>query len=273
MTDAIAATSSSASSNSILQNYINSQKTSSTTTSGSSSSSSSATAAAAATQTALSSVTGNFNTFLNILTTQLKNQDPTSATDPNQFTQELVQFSGVEQQLNTNSKLDQLISAVNPNGITPLLNYVGQSVEATSPNDQIVVQSGSSSFGYTLPSTAANVALTVKDSTGATVATLNGPTATGLNRLTWDGQTSSGTTAPDGTYTLGVAATDSNGKAITVTDVRTIGVVTGVQTGSNGTSTLSLGGLSIADTAVDAVFSGTSSNSTAASTQSQSTSG
>src|SRR5580658_6635295 len=60
--------------------------------------------------TSASSIGSNFNTFINILTTQLQNQDPTNATDPNQFTQELVEFAGVEQQLNTNNDLQTLIN-------------------------------------------------------------------------------------------------------------------------------------------------------------------
>ena len=61
------------------------------------------------TQNALSQLSGNFSDFLNMLMTQLQNQDPTSPLDTNQFTSELVQFSGVEQQINTNNSLTQLI--------------------------------------------------------------------------------------------------------------------------------------------------------------------
>ena len=57
----------------------------------------------------LASLSSNFNNFLSMLMTQLKNQDPTSPMDTNQFTSELVQFSSVEQQINTNTSLTQLI--------------------------------------------------------------------------------------------------------------------------------------------------------------------
>jgi flagellar basal-body rod modification protein FlgD len=66
--------------------------------------------AAAANSTAASQLAGNFNEFLQLLTTQLQNQDPLSPLDPNQFTQELVQFSSVEQQIQTNQSLTTLIS-------------------------------------------------------------------------------------------------------------------------------------------------------------------
>ena len=249
---------SSVSDSTILQNYINSQATAAKASAATTSSTSGTTASTTA--TAISSVTGNFNTFLNILTTQLKNQDPTSATDPNQFTQELVQFSGVEQQINTNSKLDQLISVNSPNGVTPLLSYVGKTIEAPATNNQIVLQNGSAQFAYTLPSTASNVTLTMQDSTGTTVATMNGPTATGLDRVVWNGSTATGTAA-DGVYTLNVAATDSSGKALTVSDVRLIGTVTSVQTDSSNATTLYVGGASVKASTVDAVFGATSSSS------------
>ena len=96
-------------------------------------------------------VTGNFNTFLKILTTQLQNQDPTSPMDTNQFTQELVEFSGVEQQLNTNSLLQQLVTASGAGGVKSLLGYVGQFVEAPA-NNQLLIQGGQADLSYTLAS-------------------------------------------------------------------------------------------------------------------------
>lgn len=250
----VASVASSVSNSTLIQNYINSQ-TAAQKAAASSSTSSSTGSTASSTATSISDITGDFNTFLKILTTQLQNQDPTDATDPNQFTQELVQFSGVEQQIDTNAKLDTLISASNPNGITPLLNYVGKYVEAPITNNDIVVQNGTSQFAYNLPSTASSATITISDSSGNTVATMNGPTTAGLNRISWNGTESDGSTqAPDGTYTMKLAATDSSGKSMSVTDIRMIGQVTGIQTDSNQNSTLSIGGVSVKDTAIDAVF-------------------
>ena len=73
-----------------------------------------ATGSTAASQTgsaALNSLSANFGDFLNLLMTQLQNQDPTSPLDTNQFTSELVQFCSVEQQIDTNTSLTQLIQA------------------------------------------------------------------------------------------------------------------------------------------------------------------
>ncbi len=99
----------------------------------SSTSGSSAATAAQAGQNALASLSNNFSTFLNMLMTQLQNQDPTSPMDSNQFTQELVEFSGVEQQINTNSSLTQLIQ----------LTQAGELMQgSTLDGKQLTVQSG-----------------------------------------------------------------------------------------------------------------------------------
>ncbi|HUY68201.1 MAG TPA: flagellar hook capping FlgD N-terminal domain-containing protein [Alphaproteobacteria bacterium] len=198
-------------------------------------------------------LSGNFDTFLKILTTQLKNQDPSSPLDTNQFTQELVQFSGVEQQINTNDLLKQLVGS---NGVKSLLNYVGNYVETPSTNNQILVQGGQSNFSYTLPSAAQKVALTVKDASGNTVTTLNGTTNNGVNNVTWNGKDSSGNAVADGLYTLSVAATDSGGNAITPSSVDLIGQVTGVQTADSSGNDLLLGPyLSINDANVNTILS------------------
>ena len=232
--------------NGILQSYIASQKEAATNA---------AATAKASTATSISSVTGNFNTFLKILTTQLKNQDPTAATDPNQYTQELVQFSGIEQQINTNSKLDQLISAANPNGITPLLGYVGKTIEA-SANDQIVVQSGTANCSYTLAGAAQNVTLSVVNSAGKTVASMSGSVLNGVNRIAWNGKQSDGTIAPDGVYTLKVDAKDATGKPVKVSNIDLIGAVTGIQTESDGTTTVTIGGVHVKASDIKNVYAG-----------------
>ncbi len=234
----------------LIQNYINKYQTSATTDSTLSSS----------TQTSITSVTGDFNTFLKILTTQLQNQDPMSATDPNEFTRELVQFSGVEQQINTNAKLDAIISSLTSNGITPLLGYVGQTVEAEA-NNKIVVQNGLGAFAYTLPGTAQKVTITVTDSNGDTVATMDGSTKSGVNRVAWDGTKDDGTAAANGTYTIKVAATDSNGKSLTVSDTRMIGAVTSIQTDSDGTTTLLVGDVSLKTSDITSVYGSISASS------------
>jgi len=205
--------------------------------------------------TTASGLAGNFNTFLKILTTQLQHQDPTAPLDTNQFTQELVQFSGVEQQLNTNNLLQKLVDANGASGVKSLLGYVGQYVQVSASN-QILVQNGQSEFSYTLPSVAQNVLLTVKNAAGATVANFSGPAANGTDYVAWNGQDNNGDQLPDGIYTIAVAATDSGGNNITAGNVQLIGQVTGVQTADSSGNDLMLGpNLTINDANVSAVFS------------------
>ena len=215
-----------------------------------------ATAAQAQANSSSGQLTGNLNTFLNILTTQLKNQDPTSATDTNQFTQELVQFAGVEQQLNTNSDLTQLINLQkNSSGLSSVIGYMNNFVEAPSTG-QMPLQNGQSEVAYTLPAGVSSVSVTVKDSTGNVVATLTGPTTAGLDRVGWDGKDGNGNQLKDGAYSFSLAATNSAGSPVSVTDIRTVGLVTGVQSNTDGTFSLNLGsGMTISSSKVDAVFS------------------
>jgi flagellar hook assembly protein FlgD len=80
----------------------------------------------------LASVASNYQTFLSLLTTQLKNQDPTSPLDTNQFTAQLTQMTGVEQQLMSNKLLQQLVSA--QAGIGASANLIGKVVTAPGAN-------------------------------------------------------------------------------------------------------------------------------------------
>jgi flagellar basal-body rod modification protein FlgD len=158
---------------------------------------------------------GNFDTFLKLLTTQLQNQDPMSPMDSNQFTQQLVAFSGVEQQINTNDNLQSLIALSLSQQASQSVNYIGHSVVMTSGKGAL--QNGAVDWTYNLGAPSAGTTLTVKDASGATVYTGSGGTAQGNNDFSWDGKDMNGNQLPDGQYTLSVAATASDGTAITST--------------------------------------------------------
>ncbi len=252
MTTAVDATSTN---NSVLQNYLDKQAQ--TVAADKSASASSGTTSSSSTSSATStSMWGNFDTYLKILTTQLQSQDPTNTTDPNQFTQELVQFAGVEQQLYTNKKLDTIINMQQASsGVTASLNYIGQYVEVPS-SGKLALEDGKAEIGYNLSSAGKSAAVTVLDSSGKTVATLNGSSSTGLNYVTWDGKSSDGTQLEDGAYTFSVKVLNPDGTAQTLDDVRVIGKVTGVTSNSDGTISLSLlGGITAKSAEVDSVYS------------------
>jgi len=185
----------------------------------------SSTTTASATQSATQQLSGNFQTFLTLLTTQLKNQDPMSPMDSNQFTQQLVMYSQVEQQIDTNSKLDSLISLGTNQTNSYAMNYLGKSVVLT--NGQAALASGAANWTYGLDNAASSTTLTVTDSSGKTVYTKAGETTAGTHTFAWNGQDNNGNQLSDGSYTLTVASTAKDGSAVT-TSVASKGTVTGI---------------------------------------------
>lgn len=164
----------------------------------------------------LTNLAGNFNTFISLLTTQLKNQNPTSPVDSNQFTQQLVEFASVQQQVQTNTLLQQLVNNSTATQVGSASSFVGTTIEAAGNQGALV--NGNATFGYTLASSASNVHVSIKDSSGNVVFSGTGTTNPGSNTVTWDGKNSlTGATEPDGTYTMSVTATDANGASITAT--------------------------------------------------------
>ena len=196
-----------------------------------SSSTSSASAAAAANAMANTQIAGNFQSFLQLLTTQLQNQNPLSPLDTNQFTQQLVEFAGVQQQINTNDSLATLVSLQQTAQSTQALGFVGKTAVVSGSTAALTSSSSSSSSSATwlinVP-TASNVTITITNSSGQTVYSGSAAAAAGnAQPFTWNGQGSDGTQEPDGNYTLTATATDSANNSVAITtDVA--GVVTSV---------------------------------------------
>jgi len=186
--------------------------------------------------------TSNFNTFLTLLTTQLQNQDPLSPVDTSQFTQQLVGFSEVEQQIDTNNNLQQLIQLQTGNeaiSATPLVGQTIQYSSATAP-----LENAQAGFSYSLPSNATSVNLLVEDSSGNVVYSATGNGSAGSHDFVWNGETSAGVQMPNGgQYTLQVVASDANNNPVTAT-VSSFGVVDGVSIANN-QATLNLSGVSV----------------------------
>ena len=187
-------------------------------------SSASSSAGTAANSTAASQLAGNFDEFLQMLTTQLQNQDPLSPLDPNQFTQELVQFSSVEQQIQTNTSLNTLISLQQNAQVTSALGFVGRTVVVNGSMAQL--NNGQAVWNYSAskPGTAT---INVSDSTGKVVYSTTQAVSPGPQSFTWNGQTTNGNVLTKGTYTISITATDANGQSVGVA-TQTQGTVTGV---------------------------------------------
>ena len=177
------------------------------------------------TSSAQQQLAGNFSTFLTLLTTQLKNQDPLSPMDSNQFTQQLVEFSQVEQQIDTNTNLKSLISLGQNQSNTYAMSYLGKSVVFT--NGEGALSNGSADWTYGLDNAATATTLTVTNSSGKIVYSKSGETTAGTHDFTWDGKDINGNQLADGTYTLAVSSTASDGSAVT-TSVASKGVVSGI---------------------------------------------
>jgi flagellar basal-body rod modification protein FlgD len=198
---------------------------------------------------AFSKLSGNFQTFLTLLTTQLKYQDPTSPMDSNQFTQQLVQYSQVEQQINTNTNLQTLISQGSSNASAMTVGYLGKNVSITNGNASLT--NGSANWTYNLGTAAASTTLTVTNSAGTVVYTGAGSVNAGNNTFTWNGQDSNGNHLNDGTYKLTVTATDPSGNTIT-SSVASAGTVNQIDmTGS--TPKLVVGNMEISPSDIAAV--------------------
>ncbi len=211
----------------------------------------STTSAAATGSAAAKQLAGNFDTFLTLLTTQLQNQDPLSPMDSNQFTQQLVQFSGVEQQIDTNQNLKQLIGLGQTQNNTFAIGYLGRSVVMT--NGEGSLSNGSASWSYGLDNASAATALTISDANGKVVYATTGETTPGSHTFNWDGKDAAGNSLPDGGYTLTVGAKAADGSNIT-TSVASKAIVNAIDM-SSGTPQLVIGSMIVPLT--DATLIGT----------------
>jgi len=166
-----------------------------------------------ATGIANNTLASNFQTFLTLLTTQLKNQNPLDPLDTNQFTQQLVQFAQVEQQLKSNDQLATLVSLQQTAQATQALNFVGQTVAVNGSAAPLV--DGSATWNLEVPKPA-TATINIKSATGQLVYSGSYALSTGTSPFVWDGKDASGLQWPDGNYTISVTAVDANGQAVAV---------------------------------------------------------
>ncbi len=198
----------------------------------------------------LASLASNSQTFLTLLTTQLKNQDPTSPLDTNQFTAQLTQMTGVEQQLLSNQLLQQLVNQSSGSGVTGAVGLIGKSV--TASGNTATLTSGSAAWQYTLSGAAANVTVQISDSSGNIVYTGAAPSGTGAQSFTWNGQNAQGQQQTDGgSYTATFSAATSTGASVPVSNAVS-GTATAVEQ-VNGQTMITIGGVQVPLSAVTAV--------------------
>ena len=173
--------------------------------------------ATAATDTSSSNALGKLATdttmFLRLLTTQMQNQDPLDPMDTSEYTQQLVQFSQVEQSIQQNASLKSILTALTSDNLVGAASVVGK--VASFGSDQAGLTATSpAQWTYATSRPAETVVATIKNASGATVHTVNLTGSEG--ELVWDGTLADGTRAPEGAYTLEIAAKDTTGASVPV---------------------------------------------------------
>jgi flagellar basal-body rod modification protein FlgD len=159
-------------------------------------------------------IASNFTTFLQLLTTQLQNQDPLSPMDTNQFTQQLVEFAQVEQQMQSNTQLSTLVSLQQTAQSSAALSYVGATVVVDGSTAQMTNSAATWNLNVSKPAAAT---VTITDSTGQTVYSGTMAVQPGTEQFVWNGLSNSGQQLPDGTYKLTATAVDASNQSTPVT--------------------------------------------------------
>jgi flagellar basal-body rod modification protein FlgD len=214
------------------------------------SSSSSSNAGAAANAMASQQIAGNFQSFLQLLTTQLQNQNPLSPLDTNQFTQQLVEFAGVQQQINTNDSLATLVSLQQTAQSSQALQFVGKT--AVVKGNTAALSNNRATWELNIP-TASTVNISIASSSGQTVYSNSFAANAGNNQVfNWNGLGTDGTQFPAGNYTLTATAKDSAGNTVAISS-SVAGVVNSVDL-TQSPPLLSIGGQTFTVNQVESII-------------------
>ena len=172
-----------------------------------------ASASASTTGIDKNTIAGNFQTFLTLLTTQLKNQNPLDPLDTNQFTQQLVQFAQVEQQLKQNDQLATLISIEKSAQATTALAFVGSTVAIDGTTAALT--KGQATWSFTVPKPV-SATITIQSANGQTAYSGTFTMNAGTQSFTWDGRDGKGAQWPDGNYTILITGKDASGQTVAI---------------------------------------------------------
>lgn len=177
-------------------------------------------------------LSADMNTFLQLLTTQLKYQDPLDPMDTAEFTNQLVQYSSVEQAIQMNSKLDSLLSLNLSNLGAQAVSYIGKTAQVLG--DVMPLDGSKAKATYTLNKDVLSTTIMIKDMNGNVVYTTTGETTAGTHEFEWDGKDSNGIQLEDGAYQIIVSPKVANGEASATVTTTIFGKVTGVASDDNG---------------------------------------
>ncbi|MEO0498647.1 MAG: flagellar hook capping FlgD N-terminal domain-containing protein, partial [Pseudomonadota bacterium] len=184
-----------------------------------------------------------------LLTAQLQNQNPLEPMDSKEFTNQLTQFSGVEQSIQTNTLLEDMIKSQQAASASSLVGYLGNTITAEGSSTRL--ENGAANWGYDVQGAATTAKIVVRNSAGAPVFTQDVATNEGTHGFSWDGRSNTGSQNPDGIYSISIEATDADGNVFPVkTEIS--GRVDGIDM-SGSTPTLAIGSATFPVTAVRSV--------------------
>jgi flagellar basal-body rod modification protein FlgD len=169
--------------------------------------------AAGSSATDRKTIAENFDAFLMLLTTQLKNQNPLEPLDTNQFTQQLVQFASVEQQIKSNETLNALLNSSQSSIVSSAASFVGMQITADGATTRLADGKAQWRLNF---ARAATATITIRDEDGNVVKTDTKTFGSGNQQYGWNGLTSTGLPAPEGDYTITVTGRDVSGQAVTI---------------------------------------------------------
>lgn len=204
-----------------------------------SSATSSTSAAQNASSAATASLTGDYNMFLKLLTTQLQNQDPTNPMDSSQYTQQLVQYSQVEQSIKQNTTLNSILSNLNMSSLTTTSAVIGQPVRLDSDKAALSA-STPAQWDWSATSAVTGLTATILDEKGSKVDSFDLNVSGTSGNFSWDGTTSTGKKLDSGLYQLQLTGTTDAGAKVTTT-ANAVGKVDDVQM-INGSPVISVNG-------------------------------
>lgn len=163
-------------------------------------------------QSAQASASANFDTFLQLLAAQLKNQDPLDPLDGTQFTEQIATFSGVEQQIATNANLEKLLQNESYAQQSMAIGFVGK--EVLSAGDVAPLKGGQMELTYVVPKDAVSNVIEIYDGDGVKIKTIEGEVNQGQYAYLWDGTNDEGDPMPEGNYFIDISAYDAEGVSV-----------------------------------------------------------
>lgn len=172
---------------------------------------------------------GDFNTFLTLLTTQIKNQSPTDPLDTNQMTNQLVQFASVEQQISMNQNLQRLIGLEQASQLTASAPLIGKRVEVAS--DQIALQGGTGALKLPAAGVSQTAQITITGNGNRIIRQETVTLGSGPTTWSWNGEDNTRKPVADGAYKVSV--TGMGGSRQEALPFTTFGTVTGAERAGN----------------------------------------